>query len=108
LFYSILITPFRIAFTDYDPLGWLLLDCFVDLIFAADIVINFYTAYFDFDDNLITDRRIIAKAYLKGWFFIDFISILPISPVIQYSRDYSSLARLTRLPRLYRLMKMAK
>ena len=55
----------------------------------------------------MTDRWRIAKSYLKSWFFIDIISILPISQFIEVG-DYASLARITRLPKLYRLIKITK
>jgi hypothetical protein len=108
LVYSVIVTPFRIAFYDIDTLGWILFDIMVDLVFFLDIILNFFTAYFDFEDTLVKDRRVIARSYLKSWFFIDVVSILPISLILQAGRDYASLARLARLPRLYRLMKMAK
>ena len=108
LVYSIIVTPFRIAFFDNDPLGWILADGSVDFVFAVDIFINFFTAYFDYEDNFIKDRKKIACNYVKGWFWIDLISIFPVTLIMQSSRDYSSLARLSRLPRLYRLMKMSK
>ncbi len=53
------------------------------------------------------DRNIIAKQYLKSWFFIDTISVMPFSYFFDLD-DYASLARIARLPKLYRLIKMAK
>jgi hypothetical protein len=91
-----------------DEIEWIVIDSLVDILFGIDIVINFLTAYFDYEDNLVTDRKKIRNNYLTGWFFIDFVSILPVSLILQSGRDYASLARLARLPRLYRLMKMAK
>jgi len=42
-----------------------------------DIFINFISAYFDKEDNLEVNKKVIAKKYLKGWFALDFISVLP-------------------------------
>ena len=51
----------------------------------------------------------IAKTYLKGWFSIDLISILPISYLFESSNTgYNKLARIARLPKLYRLARMMK
>jgi len=47
------------------------------LIFAVDIVVNFFSSYFDKEDNLIYDKKTIALNYMKGWFLIDVVSILP-------------------------------
>ena len=53
-------------------------------------------------------RKKIALSYLKTWFFIDSISIIPVSIILDSNKDYTSLARIARLPRLYRLLKMTK
>ncbi len=106
--YTTLVTPFKIAFVENDSLFWFLTDFFVDFVFGVDIILNFFTAYYDDDYNLITDQSIIIKHYLKGWFFIDFFSILPFSLIMRSARGYSSLTRLARLPRLYKLVKITK
>jgi hypothetical protein len=53
-------------------------------------------------------RKKIALTYLKTWFFFDFISIIPVSIILDSNKDYTSLARIARLPRLYRVLKMTK
>ncbi len=106
--YTTIITPYRISFVDEDPLGWIIVDSLVDLVFFVDIIINFLSAYYNSEDNLIFDRKKIALNYLKGWFFIDLMAVLPISLIMKSSKDYTSLARLARMPRLYRLIRIAK
>ena len=101
-------TPYRIAFIDADSLAWVIVDVCVDVIFALDVAVNFISTYYDSDDNLVTDRKKIASKYLRGWFVIDTVSILPLSHILSIGKDYASLARLARLPRLYRLIKIAK
>ena len=100
-------TPYRIAFYEVDSITWIVIDALVDFIFAVDIFLNFFTAYFDLDDELVVSRCAIAKNYITGWFFIDFVSIFPVNLILQ-TKDYSSLTRIARLPKLYRLIKMAK
>ncbi|OMJ73261.1 hypothetical protein SteCoe_28103 [Stentor coeruleus] len=46
-------------------------------IFILDMILSFNTSYFS-HGNRITNRSLIAEKYLKGWFFIDFISSLPL------------------------------
>ena len=108
LMYTATVVPYRIAFYDRDSLGWLIADYIIDCFFAIDIVFNFLCAYFDYDENLVHDRKEIAKNYLKSWFLIDLIAIIPFNLIFRTQRDYSSLARLARLPRLYRLFKITK
>ena len=102
------VTPYRIAFYDIDSIEWIIIDQMIDIIFAIDVFINFFSAYVNSDDDLITDRRKIACHYLRSWFIIDFVSILPISIIIKNAGDFNSLARIARLPRLYRLLKITK
>ena len=100
-------SPARIAFTDTDNLLWILIDSVVDLAFLADIVLNFFFAYHDEEFNLIDDRRTIARRYLRSWFIIDVLSVVPVSLIFK-TEDFNSLARIARFPKLYRLVKMTR
>ncbi len=73
MLYSVIITPFRIAFYDYEPLGWLIADTTIDVIFTIDIILNFYMAYYNKNYILILNRKKIAKDYLTSWFVIDLV-----------------------------------
>ncbi len=46
--------------------------------------------------------------YLKSWFVIDLISVLPISKFTNTGFKYNSLTRIGKLPKLYRLLKLTK
>ena len=54
----------------------------IDAFFIIDIFIKFFTGYYNFDEVLINDYKSIAKHYLKTWFFIDFISAIPVKTII--------------------------
>ena len=59
-------------------LTWII-DTITDVYFIVDVFLNFYTALpNEFDGTPMANRRQIAASYLKGWFFIDFVSSLPI------------------------------
>lgn len=45
--------------------------------------------------------------YLKGWFLIDFIAIIPFDMFLGVS-GYNGLTRILKLPKLYRLIKMTR
>lgn len=49
----------------------------VDILFFIDIIFAFNTAYYDEDFKIIDNRKRIASSYLKGWFVVDFIAIVP-------------------------------
>ena len=88
LFFTAFVTPYRNAFVDYDNLGWITVNLFLDAGFFVDIVLNFYMAYYDDTDDIVDDRKKIAKRYLRSWFLLDMVSVLPISEAMQTS-NYS-------------------
>jgi hypothetical protein len=54
--------------------------------FLLDLAINFFTTY----ENeelcvIVTDRTMIAKDYLTGWFIIDFASSIPVGVIVHNS-----------------------
>ena len=105
LLFTAIATPYRIALFDIDEIGWLLADSLVDLVFFVDIVLNFFMAYYDMNEELVDGRGKIACRYLKGWFAIDIFSVIPIS-LIMNTGNYNALARIARLPKLYKLVKV--
>jgi hypothetical protein len=55
-------------------------DIFLNLLtffFGVDIIINFLSAYYDENLVIIDNYKDIAINYLMGWFFIDFITVIP-------------------------------
>ena len=79
---------------------------FVDVLFIKDMGINFATMYHDDDGRLIKTRSRIAKRYIRGWFLIDVVTILPY--------DFAKLivpknaVKIVKLIRLMRLLKLAR
>jgi hypothetical protein len=107
LLFTALVSPYRIAFVDYDSLSWVIVETSTDCIFGIDLILNFFFAFYDDQDEVIDNRKEIALTYFKGWFFIDFMTILPISQILN-TTDYGNLARIARLPKLYRLIKILR
>ncbi len=60
--------------TRIDPL--VIVDLLVDLMFIADILINFRTTYVE-NGEVVSDQKKIANNYVKGWFVIDAIAAIP-------------------------------
>ena len=59
----------------------------IDLFYVLDLIINFYRAYYNFDENLITDKNRIFLHYIKTWFLVDFFSSLPIYFFFRYREN---------------------
>jgi voltage-gated potassium channel len=91
-----------------------ILDIVVTIFFTIDIIISFRTKIKE-KATFITDRKIIAKNYLRGWFTIDFISAIPFGLVINIFAITNphlvwilNSARLTRILRLLRLSQLIR
>lgn len=56
ILYSSIIIPYKIAFFDDPVLEEI--DIASDVSLAIDIIINFFSAYDDSEDNLIKDRKV--------------------------------------------------
>jgi hypothetical protein len=53
------------------------IDVCADWICVINIVLTFFTSYYNVDEELITDKKAIALNYFRSWFAIDLISIVP-------------------------------
>lgn len=118
LVFSCVTTPIQIALQDDLGTAWITVNAMVDIFFLLDIFVSFMTAIYDDDFELIEDRTIIAQTYLKGWFFIDVISIMPFDRMISGSSNgdtsvedssaSSGISRLTKVLKLIKLLRLAK
>lgn len=94
--YTSFIIPLRVAFGQLDDAGFTIVEIIIDCCFIIDILINFRTAAFTRDYELIFEPRQIASRYIKsGWFLVDTLGTLPLDwtvprwefrPVLQLNR----------------------
>ena len=107
LIFTSLVTPYRIALVEVDNTEWNVINNTVDVMFLVDIFIIFNSAYEDEDFNLIDQRKVIAKTYLKGWFFIDVFAIFPFHLILG-SADFGDIVRITKIGKMYKLVKLTR
>ena len=72
----------------------------MDFIFLLDIFVNFNSAMENESYQIIDDRKMIARHYLRGWFLIDFISVIPVEHIWR--------ANASNLPSFLRIIKIGK
>lgn len=120
LIYTSLVTPYRISFVDDSTSAnkfFDYLDLSIDFCFLIDIILTFFTAYYNNEEKIEKKLTAIAKHYLLGWFIIDFSSIFPINLILDpgltfstgsKSRASTALLRIAKLPKLYRFVKLTK
>ena len=85
-----------------ETLGDKLFDYIILFLNGIYIILNFYHSYLDKETGeIITNVELISKHYLKGWFFIDFISSFP----FEFIWQRSSFLRLLRIIRINKIFK---
>jgi hypothetical protein len=115
---SCMTTPLHLAYFDkssffhhpedtFSPKVWDLFNNIVDLFFLLDILVTFNTMHYDSDFVLVNQRGLIAKEYMRGWFTIDTVAILPFD-LIMDGVGFNSLVRLTKIGRLSKLVKLTR
>ena len=106
------VTPYHIAFYDYEEsIGiWKALNYIFDIAFGIDLILQFFSAYYDEDFYIIDELKIIAMNYLQGWFIIDITAIFPFDLLHGKSDDasVSSVIRVARIGRMWRLIKLTR
>lgn len=104
---NLIILPVAISFFNDDlSIRWIAFNCLSDTIFMIDIVVNFRTGVYlikhkpstflvslivhvylanetgimqqDNSEQVILDPKLIARHYLRTWFFLDLISSIPL------------------------------
>jgi len=80
----------------------------MDGLFLVDILINFCSAIENEGYQIIDGRKAIAILYMKSWFIIDFVAIVPFDLLLQGSSSANSLIRVTRIGKLYKLVKITR
>ena len=118
-----LMSPFEIGFLKSElksTMGMMLFvfNRFVDLAFVVDMVLQFFLAYpEDIGSNrrtgrLVRDRSRIARHYLRGWFIIDLLSIIPFDMIAMAvsgdNNDKMHELKIVRIIRLLRLLKLLR
>lgn len=107
MIYTLIVVPYRVAFTIPDTPTWEIIDLLTDSLFMLDVLINMFCAYFAHNDELIVSNKKIFIHYARTWMLFDILASIPFQLILNNS-NWKSLIRFGKLPRLYRLIKLAK
>lgn len=97
--FSLSFEPDDHPFTDF--MGWVTL-----LFWTTDVFCSLLTGYYE-DGKLVMARKKIVKHYLKGWFWIDMIVVVP-DWVMKLMGSMTSVAGLGRILRIFRIMRVLR
>eukprot|EP00736_Rhodelphis_marinus_P001471 Rmarinus@m.24421 len=104
--YQSMVIPFRIAFEIQLSLEWQVFDYIIDSFFAIDIFMHFNTAYVSDTGETVTDRKLVANHYMRGFFVLDLLSTLPFD--LMQGSVSSGTARMNKLLRSFRILRLFK
>ncbi|XP_072179519.1 potassium/sodium hyperpolarization-activated cyclic nucleotide-gated channel 4-like isoform X1 [Diadema setosum] len=119
LLVTLILLPVNVAFfSDEITRYWVIINCVSDSLFMVDITLNFFTGIvLNAEDTVILDRQKIVFRYLRGWFFLDFISSFPFdyiylflegSTVASQTALAFRILRLTKVLSLLRLLRLSR
>ena len=98
----IVVVPLRLGFLIKEWQNWLAVDIICDTLLSLDIVVCMMTT-FEVDGEVIKDRGVILRHYLRGWFVADVISVFPFECIALITHRYHPAYRANRLIRMGRL-----
>ncbi|XP_013773714.2 potassium/sodium hyperpolarization-activated cyclic nucleotide-gated channel 2-like isoform X2 [Limulus polyphemus] len=109
---NLIVLPVAISFFNDDlSARWIAFNCLSDTIFLLDIVVNFRTGIMkqDGSEQVILDPNLIAKHYVRTWFFLDLISSIPLDYIfLIFNPDYSDNFQLLHAGRALRILRLVK
>ena len=86
-----------------------LLELAIDMYFVVDFVLNFRTGYVNESQLLIMNLRKIRRRYVRGWFAIDVLAILPFSYVAELvGAEGNTGNKAFKIFRMFRLAKLLR
>ena len=115
LLYTCFVTPFEVGIMTKSSVGPLFyVNQFINAIFVFDMGVQFFMPVPDpVTGEMIRNHARLAKGYLRGWFAIDLVSVLPVDIIVALGPDImptdnSAIVRVVRLLRIARLFKLMR
>ncbi|PAV61500.1 hypothetical protein WR25_11331 isoform C [Diploscapter pachys] len=85
-----------------------LMDSIVDVIFFADILLNFHTTFVGPGGEVVIEPSVIRHNYFKSWFLIDLLSCLPYDIFYMFKRDDERIGSLFSALKVVRLLRLGR
>jgi hypothetical protein len=119
LFYIFVFDIYIFSFFDEEYEAFTIVSIVIDSIYVIDFIKCFYVPFYDHDENLVKNRKLIFYNYLQNGFFIDIVTGIPFSIFISLMNAQedtknlkfiriAKISRITKLTRILKLTKLAK
>lgn len=114
-----IVCPVQVSMFEAQFNAMFVINCLIDLVFLFDLVLQFFVMYpkrTKFNGIMLEQRQShIAAHYLKSWFVIDLLSVVPFEliSVVTSSKQMAQMkvvkvVRLLRLSKLMRVMRASR
>ncbi|XP_011149636.1 potassium/sodium hyperpolarization-activated cyclic nucleotide-gated channel 1 [Harpegnathos saltator] len=75
---ALIVTPTLFTFYSENHEKWHI-NHTINVVFICDITIRFFTGYYDYQtQSIVLNPKIVASKYLRGFFVLDILSVLPL------------------------------
>jgi len=112
LIFTALVTPYEVAVLAVQINGLFVINRLIDAVFVVDMVFSFFTAYKTDKkegNQWVKDLKKIRRHYIRGWFLIDLVSVIPFDLLDMYADlDAASFLKILRIIRVLRLLKLLR
>jgi hypothetical protein len=102
--------PYLVSFDERDDSaitstqGWKAFAVTINVVFFLDLILSFFTAYFNREGFLVRDHKQIARKYLSTWFIVDLVSCFPF--IATANTDFKTVASSIMLAKLLKIVKL--
>ncbi|CAD8155968.1 unnamed protein product [Paramecium pentaurelia] len=105
IFVQMIYIPMALSFSIDSQIGMEIVNNIMDVFFVIDIILNFRLAYYE-NGKLECRIKHIALNYLKLWFWIDVIAVLPFDLLI--GSDSNQSTQILKFVRLFKFVKIVR
>jgi len=107
-----IVAPVQVSMLESRFNAFFVINCCVDMVFVVDLVLQFFLMYpkkTDYGFELEYRHSEIVKHYLKSWFVIDVLSVIPFDLIgILSTTDELANLKMVKTIRLMRLLKLVR
>ena len=110
--YIMTFMPYYMVF-EHETTFQNVLEILLNLIFIIDMIMMFFTAFYNKKNTLVVDHKKIVMNYICGYFAIDLLTSIPFGLIFQNNSNAKTgnankILSLLKLPKLIRMIKLAK
>ena len=109
--YYLLLYPFFLSYNEKMPIGIIVCNIIWDVSYICDLVLNFFVAFYTFEEELVKNLKLIASEYINSMlFFFDLAASIPFGLIIfsvnldRSNQSYSHLLIFIKLIKIGKIM----